>query len=185
LGKSKAKKRLKLWKPRKIQGLEIITEQLSNSESDNESSLKKTQRTKNPRHLSGAPEKITSKLLTLLNMSFGFLSKEISIYEAKICLKTLNNTRSVIKIYFKTIFPPQEPKKSNINHNFPNIDYEFMNQVRDMMEETAKKFVEQNIKLQEECSDTVQTLEDWATLREEEISRKSQNIKNLEDKNSK
>ena len=105
----------------------------------NESSMKKTQRPKNPRHLSGAPEKITSKLLTLLNMSFGFLSKKISIYEAKIFLKTLNNTRSVLQTHLKTIFPPQEPKNTNINHNFPNIGYEFMNQVRDMMEETAKK----------------------------------------------
>jgi hypothetical protein len=101
--------------------------------------MKKTQRPKNPRHLSGAPEKITSKLLTLLNMSFGFLSKKISIYEAKIFLKTLNNTRSVLQTHLKTIFPPQEPKNTNINHNFPNIGYEFMNQVRDMMEETAKK----------------------------------------------
>ena len=70
-------------------------------------------------------------------MSFGFLSKKIS--EAKIFLKTLNNTRSVLKPYLKTIFPPQEPKNPNINHNFPNIGYEFMNQGRDMMEETAKK----------------------------------------------
>ena len=53
-----------------------------------------------------------------------------------------------------------------------------------MLEETAKKFVEQNPKLQEECSATIQTLEDRITLMEEEISRKNQNIKNLEDKHS-
>ena len=87
-------------------------------------------------------------------MSFGFLSKKISIYEAKIFLKTLNNTRSVLKTYLKTIFSPQEPKKSNINQDFPNIDYEFMNQVRDLIEETAKKYGEQNTQIQEECSAT-------------------------------
>ena len=184
MGKSKAKKRLKLWKPRKIQGLEIITEQLSNGESYNESSLKKIQGQKNPRHLSGAPEKITSKMLTLLNMSFGFLSKKISIYEAKIFLKTLNNTRSILKTYLKTIYPPLEPKKSKLNQDFPNIDYEFMNQIRDLLEEPAKKYGEQNTKHQEECSATVQTLEDRISLMEEEIAIKNQNLKNLEDKHS-
>ena len=81
-GEIKGKKAPKIMETHNIKRLEIINEQSSFSQSDNESSLKKTQRPKNPRHPSGAPEKITSKILSLLNMSFGFLSKEISIYEA-------------------------------------------------------------------------------------------------------
>jgi hypothetical protein len=59
-----------------------------------------------------------------------------------------------------------------------------MNQVRELIEETAKKYGEQNTKLQEERSAIVQTLEDNISLIEEEIASKNQNIKNLEDKHS-
>ena len=46
-----------------------------------------------------------------------------------------------------------------------------MNQVRDLIEETAKKYGEQNTTHQEECkSATVQTLEDRISLMEEEIT---------------
>ncbi len=106
--------------PFKTKGQEIITEQPPNSQSDNESSGRnKTRRPKNARHPSGALEKISSKLLTLLNMSFWFLSKKISILEAKIFLKTLNNTRSVLKTYLKKNFPSQESRNANIMKIFP------------------------------------------------------------------
>lgn len=160
--------------------LEFITEPLSKIQKNERNTLERIKTPNNPGLDLRIPEKLTSKLLVLLNLSLGFFSKKISVFEAKTFLKTLNNARSILKTYLKTNFPSPEKKKLSISQKSPNIEPEFLNQIRNLLKENAE-FREQDLEIRKQCATSLQTLKNELTLQSEEISIKCEEIKNLEE----
>lgn len=161
--------------------LEFKTEPLSKIQKNERNIMEKIKTPNNPELNLRIPERLTSKLLVLLNLSsWVLLKKKISVFEAKTCLKTLNNARSILKTYLKTNFPFPEKKKLSISQKSPNIELEFLNQIRNLLKENAE-FREQDLEIRKQCATSLQTLKNELTLQSEEISIKCEEIKILKE----
>jgi len=84
-------------------------------------------------------EKLASKSLVLVKLSFAFHSREITSSKAKIFFKTLNNARSILKTHLKKNFFSPEKSTSGPKMEIRKV-VEILSLIRDAKLELEEKF---------------------------------------------